>query len=112
METLNRSAIVLKPKQAFLDWLHTADPTSDDITLFDVAGAPTIYLIPPCESKDELENLLRARCEEIFEEQLDSWYRESSSWPPNRGYEVFCDWFEYQHASMLLDSCDEPLIRD
>jgi hypothetical protein len=28
MDTLNRSAIVVKPKQRFLDWLHTADPTS------------------------------------------------------------------------------------
>lgn len=28
MDTLNRSAIVVKPKQRFLDWLHAADPTS------------------------------------------------------------------------------------
>lgn len=111
METLNRSAIVLKPKQPFVDWLHAVDPTSHDIRLFDVAGEPTIYLIPPCESNDQLENILRDRCEEIFEEQLDSWYRESSSWPQNRGYEVFCEWFEYQHASMLLDLCNEPPIR-
>jgi hypothetical protein len=24
---LNRSAIVVKPRQPFLDWLHSADPT-------------------------------------------------------------------------------------
>jgi hypothetical protein len=27
MDTLNRLAIVVKPKQLFLDWLHAADPT-------------------------------------------------------------------------------------
>jgi len=26
METLNRSAIEVKPKQRFLDWLHAIDP--------------------------------------------------------------------------------------
>ena len=30
---LNRSAIVVKPRQPFLDWLHTADPTSHTLTL-------------------------------------------------------------------------------
>ena len=27
-------------------------------------------------------------------------------------YDVFWQWFEYQHHSMLIDLCDEPLIRD
>jgi hypothetical protein len=31
--TLNRSAMVVKPKQPFLDWLHGADSTSSDLTL-------------------------------------------------------------------------------
>ena len=31
MHTLNRSAIVVKPKQPFLDWLHAADPTSQEL---------------------------------------------------------------------------------
>jgi hypothetical protein len=110
MDTLNRSAIVVKPKQPFLDWLHIADPTSHGITLFDVAGEPTIYLIPECDTNEELEDVLRELCEEIFEEQLDSWYRVISGWPQNRGYEVFCQWFEVQHFSMLIDLCDGPLI--
>jgi hypothetical protein len=58
MDTLNRSAIVVKPKQPFLDWLHVADPTSHGITLFDVAGETTIYLIPECDTNEELEDVL------------------------------------------------------
>jgi len=27
-------------------------------------------------------------------------------------FDVFCRWFDYQHHSMLIDLCDEPLIRD
>jgi len=33
---LNRSAIVVKPKEPFLDWLHAADPSSRDLTLLDL----------------------------------------------------------------------------
>jgi hypothetical protein len=44
MVTLNKSAIIVKPKQPFLDWLHATDPTSRELTLLDLAREPTIYL--------------------------------------------------------------------
>jgi hypothetical protein len=92
MDTLNRSAIVVKPKQRFLDWLHTADPTSHGTTFLDIAGEPKINLIPECDTDEDLGDVLRELCEEIFEEQLDSWYRETSAWPQDRSYDVFCQW--------------------
>jgi len=33
MATLNRLAVIVKPKQAFLDWLQAADPASHELTL-------------------------------------------------------------------------------
>ena len=50
----SRSAIVVKPKQAFLDRLHAADPSSRDLTLLDLVREPTIYLIPECDRDDDL----------------------------------------------------------
>jgi hypothetical protein len=44
--TLNRSAIVVKPKQPFLDWLHGADSTSSDLTLGELALEPGDLLNP------------------------------------------------------------------
>jgi hypothetical protein len=46
MKMLNRSAIVVKPRQQFLDWLHAADSTSEPLTMADLVREPTIYLIP------------------------------------------------------------------
>ena len=48
MLALNRSAIIVRPKLPFLEWLHSADPTSATLTLADLALEPTIYLIPEC----------------------------------------------------------------
>jgi hypothetical protein len=55
---LNRSAIVVKPRQPFLDWLHTADPTSHRLTLRDLALEPTIYLIPECDTEEDVREVL------------------------------------------------------
>ena len=79
MATLNRSAIVVKPKQAFLDWLHTVDPTSHSLALRELVGEPTIYLIPECDTDAEVDEALR---------ELDRAYRtrvaRSVLWRPTR----------------------------
>jgi hypothetical protein len=110
MVTLNRSAVVVKPKRPLLDWLHAADPTSHCLSLEDLQHEPTIYLIPECDTEAEVEDALRALCEEIFIEQLAGWYTDRTTWPRDRGFEVFCRWLDFQHHSMLVDLGDEPLI--
>lgn len=109
---LNRSAIVVKPKQPFLDWLHVADPTSCELTLLDLVREPTIYLIQECETDEEVAEVLNELCKEIFEEQLSGWYTDTSTWPRDRSFDVFCRWFDYQHHSMLIDLCGESLIHE
>ena len=49
---------------------------------------------------------------EIFVEQLAGWFNDTTTWPLDRGFDVFCRWFDYQHHSMLIDLCDERLIRE
>jgi len=109
---LNRSAVVVKPKQPFLDWLHHADPTSRGITLEQVGRTPRIYLLPECDTEDDLREVLEELCEEIFVDQLDGGFREERTWPTDRSYEAFYHWFDVRSHSVLIDLCDEPLIDD
>ena len=106
----SRSAIVVKPRQPFLDWLHTADPTSHRLTLRDLTREPTIYLIPECDTEQDVHEVLRELCEEIFVAQLAGWFRDEQTWPQDLGFDVFCHWFDFQRHSMLVDLSDEPLI--
>ena len=53
MLALNRSAIIVRPKLPFLEWLHAADPTSATLTLADLALEPTIYLVPECADGEQ-----------------------------------------------------------
>ncbi len=67
---LNRSAIVVMPRQPFLDWLHATDPTSHRLMLRELSREPAIYLIPECDTKEDVRDVLRELCKEIFIEQL------------------------------------------
>jgi hypothetical protein len=112
MDAINRSAIIVMPAQPFLDWLHRADPTSATLSLEDLRREPTIYLLPEYDTEQEARGYLREYCSEIFEEQLDGWYRVPSAWPVDRTFDTFNRWFEYRFHSMLVDLCDEPVIHD
>lgn len=109
---LNRSAIVVTPKQPFLAWLNGADPTSHSLTLKELSHEPAIYLIPECDTPADLDEVLRQVCEEVFDEQLAGWYNDETAWPQDRGFDIFCQWFSFQHHSILIDLCDDPLILD
>lgn len=110
LPTLNRSAVIVTPKQPFLNWLHSADPSSLTFTLEDVSE-PTIYLVPDCDDDQDLVAHVRNYCDTIFEDQLAGWYTEQASWPVDRDFETFCLWFEYRAYTLLLDLCDNPLRR-
>ena len=88
MEMINRWAIVVKPAQRFWEWLHRMDPTSAQLTLDDLRRKPTIYLLPEWETHEEALEHLREISNEIFEEQLNGWYRVPSVWPDDRDLDL------------------------
>ena len=112
MTTLNRTAIVVMPDQLFLEWLHRADPTSSGLSLKDPRQEPTVYLLPECENEEEAREWIEKLCGQIFEEQLDGWYRVPSSWPSRRDTDTFDRWFEWSFHSVVVDLCDDPLLRE
>jgi hypothetical protein len=112
MDAINRSAVIVLPAQPFLDWLHRADPTSAALSLEDLRREPTTYLLPEYDTEEEARGYLREYGSEIFEEQLDGWYRAPSAWPVDRTFDTFIRWFECSFHSVLVDLCDDPLMRD
>jgi hypothetical protein len=110
MLTLNRTALLVRPRQAFLDWLHREDPTSRHLTLHDLRQDSTVYLLPECDDDEATRECLEAFCVHVFEEELDGWIRTPSSWPPLRDFKVFEQWFEWTVHSMVVDLSADPLL--
>ena len=106
MEAINRAAVVVKPRQPFLDWLNQVDPTSQNLTLSDIQREPKIYLVPEYVYEHEVLTFLSEKVAQIFEEHLDGWYRVPEAWPAVRDMKTFQQWFEYSIHSQVVDLCD------
>jgi hypothetical protein len=112
MDTINRSAIIVRPAQPFLYWLHRVDSTSAHLNVHDLQREPTIYLVPECDSLDQALESLEESIRAIFEEQLDGWYRAPEVWPAKRDLATFQSWFEVSFHSMIVDLSDDVLEHD
>jgi hypothetical protein len=107
---VNRSALVIKVKQPFLDWLRSlSDPT--DATLQEVNSDTIVYLLAdgPDDAQDETIELFYNL---IFEHLLNSWWTEKQDWPPARDYAMFKQWFDVELHSTVHDLVDAPLEDD
>src|SRR3954470_9186087 len=111
LPTLNRSAVLVTPKQPFMDWLRTVDPSNADLEVEDVCE-PTIYLAAGTEDDEELERFVSDPSKMTFEDQLEGWYRVRSRDPLTRDFKTVCLWFDYRAEALLLDLCDDPLAHD
>ena len=110
--SINRCAIVVRPGQRFLDWLHEIDSTASDITLEDLCLEPRIYLLPELDSEADVERVLKQCFDTIFVDYLDGWHRDESVWPSPRSYRMFKEWFEWSYHSMLTDLAADALVHD
>jgi hypothetical protein len=57
MNTINRTAMVVRPDQSFLDWVYRADATSNELSLEELRREPKVYLLPECEMRKRLASI-------------------------------------------------------
>lgn len=109
MRDINRSLIILKPKQPFLDWLKTQDDKLEDLTLERLAEDSTAYLIPELWDDKAQDEILKVLYADLFEEELEAWWQDETVWPKKRSFKTFEEWFEVDFHSLVFDLCLEPL---
>ena len=106
---LNRAAVMVRPRQPYIDWAARVDgsglvPGEDD--------APTVYLIPAYSDEDEAWEILEEIYETIFESELYDWHTEKAGWPQERDFETFQAWFEIELHAVVEDLCDYEITED
>ena len=109
MSEINRSLIILRPKQSFLDWARSLDDESNDLTLESLNEESTAYLIPEILEDSDQEEFLKTCYDILFEEQLEGWWTDEAAWPQQRDLRMFLDWFEVEFHSLVFDLSDEPI---
>ena len=76
MRSINRTAITINPKQAYIDWANSFE----DSVGYDKVHATTI-LIPDKYGEFGYEVYLKKIFKSVFEEQLESWMADPDDWP-------------------------------
>lgn len=100
-KNIKRSAMVIIPKQPFIDWLKNHDPEMEE---YKEITEGEIYLLPDYEAKEEIEKWLRKNFNELFSEQLNNWYVDETMWPQKRTFKMFNEWFSYSLHTMIFDT--------
>ena len=109
MFEIDRSLMVVKPKQPFLDWARRLDDESEDLTLDHVRDDSLVYLIPQLWDNSDQQVVLEWCYAFVFEAELEAWHTDPEAWPQGRNLNMFLEWFEVEFHSLVFDLCDEPI---
>lgn len=101
---INRTAIIVKPLQPFLDWCSNLYPNDTD----EIKETRT-YLIS--EEIEDVEVWLKKKFDKIFVFELESWHFNKKEWPQKRNYKMFQEWFQIDISTMVYDFETKPVLK-
>ncbi|MEX2468000.1 MAG: hypothetical protein WD995_13905 [Gemmatimonadota bacterium] len=105
---LNRGVLVVRPRQPFVDWVCSfEDGTPVDPE--DAWDSVNSFLIPEFDDPEETLEWIHGNVDTVFEIMLNDWITEPDSWPADRGWTAFEEWFEFEYVDLAWDLVDEPL---
>ncbi|MCP4551579.1 MAG: hypothetical protein GY834_05970 [Bacteroidetes bacterium] len=103
---INRSAIILKPQQPFIDWCSNLNPDDD---FEEEIKEANIYLVD--DTIDDIEKWLRKKFDTFFRMELDEWHDNKKEWPQKRSYKMFKLWFRVEISEMIYDLEKKPVLK-
>jgi hypothetical protein len=86
---INRIALIVKPMQSYRDWaskIYYVEP--------EASAENNIYLIRKMNTIYEIEDWIQINFDKIFTNELNDWTDEVETWPTDRTYKLFKEWFE------------------
>ena len=112
MESINRTAVVIRAKQPFVDWLNSVPGESSDNTLETTSTDNITFLIPEFFGHKESLAYVKKIYSETFEFELFGWYTDEELWPKNRTWKMFQEWFDIEINSEVFDLVDGKIEKE
>lgn len=104
MRSIERTCIVIKPKQPFLDWILSVDDDPEfKPTLEEIRNDCRVLLIPEFDTLEEVDAFVKDHYLDIFEMELEGWYLNEDCWPQNRSYHLFKQWIDVEVHTEIID---------
>ncbi|MBB5193568.1 hypothetical protein HNQ50_004326 [Silvimonas terrae] len=109
MFIVDRSAALIRPKQAFLDWLNALPGNDIVLSLADVRSDCTVIMIPEVTEPEDGISYIDDLAERLFEMELASWVEDEALWPQSRTLKLFWEWFDVEIHMGVMDSVSEDI---
>lgn len=108
--TINRSLLLVKPKQAFYDWSNALTPDTTAMQPTHVKDYNT-YLLEDELFLDNPKKELAKYWKAIFINELFGQWTDDHAYP-TLSWELFTQWFEFYKSSIVRDLVDAPLYTE
>ena len=108
MYFVDRSAVVVKPTEAFLTWLKSTGDDLPDLTLAQIRSNCSVYLLAQADTPEESAGLFGERWREVFSGEIASWEVPQEQWPELTP-ELFTQFFDLEFHDMVLDTDDDDI---
>ncbi len=69
--TINRAALIVRPKQHYVKWANSVDDDAPRADLEELRASPSIYLVESIDFLEDFDLLVEDTWEWIFKEQLN-----------------------------------------
>ena len=110
--SLNRSAILLIPKQPYADWANSVDEDGPRFELSEASDALTVFLGPELDTVADIEAFVLRNFQYFFEHWLIGWSTNPTEWPQRRTRRMFREWFDIRIHTVVEDTIDAPYELD
>lgn len=113
MKVVNRSVVIVRPKQPLVDWVNDTPEVKPrkKLTLEDMRASRTVLLVPQDTTPAQARRYVESLKPYLFEMQLNLWYRDPRTWPRERSNAPFDEWFDLELHTLVVDVVDGPLER-
>jgi len=108
--TINRSILLVKPKQAFYDWSNSLFPTLTPTKAARIKDHNS-YLLEDELFLDDPESELKNYWKPIFLQELYGQCTNEAKFP-EISWNLFNQWFDYYQSSVVTDLTDAPLYTE
>ena len=114
MKLLNRSALVLQPRQTYLDWINALPRDVSELeqpltpASLDVEGR--VYLVDEFEPEQGGGAILAGHWQPLLSNELAAWDEFGDHWPEPLNQALFTEWFEFKPLALAFDASDQTLM--
>ena len=112
MDLINRSAVIVKAKQPYIDWANHFDDGGPTLTLEDARTNASVFLVDDIEDEADSTRCLKKFYGRIFRYELQEWVTDPKTWPQARDLKTFLDWFDVEIVMMVIDASRQELDRE